>query len=143
MYLLGSFVTQQFTDPTVLADVDFFAFPTIAEANGQDAVEAPIDGFMVSKKGGEQPAPPRPCWSTSAAPTARTPTPRRIPSNVATNLKADFSKLNADPEEGPAGDREREGRSRQFLDRDALPAFANNVMIPALQGFIEERARST
>ena len=27
MYLLGSFVTQQFTDPAVLADIDFFAFP--------------------------------------------------------------------------------------------------------------------
>ena len=31
MYLLGSFVTQQFTDPAVLADVDFFPFPTMAE----------------------------------------------------------------------------------------------------------------
>src|SRR5665213_2509541 len=52
MYLLGSFVTQQFTDPTVLADIDFFAFPEIA-VEGQDAVEAPIDGLMLSKRGGQ------------------------------------------------------------------------------------------
>ena len=26
----------------------------------------------------------------------------------------------------------------QFFDRDALPAMANNVMIPALQGFIKD-----
>ena len=56
MYLLGSFVTQQFTDKTVLADIDFFPFPSLTEANGQDAVEAPIDGFMLSKKGGDDAA---------------------------------------------------------------------------------------
>jgi multiple sugar transport system substrate-binding protein len=26
----------------------------------------------------------------------------------------------------------------QFFDRDALPAMANNVMIPALQGFLKD-----
>lgn len=26
----------------------------------------------------------------------------------------------------------------QFFDRDALPAMANNVMIPALQSFIKD-----
>ena len=31
----------------------------------------------------------------------------------------------------------------QFLDRDALPAFANNVMIPALQSFIKDRTFDT
>ena len=55
MYLLGSFVTQQFTDPAVLKDIDFFPFPEIA-AEGRDAVEAPIDGLLLSKKGGENSA---------------------------------------------------------------------------------------
>ena len=55
MYLLGSFVTQQFTDTAVLADIDFFPFPEMA-MEGQDAVEAPIDGFMLSKKGGDNQA---------------------------------------------------------------------------------------
>ena len=51
MYLLGSFVTQQFTDKAILDDIDFFPFPEIA-MEGQDAVEAPIDGLLLSKKGG-------------------------------------------------------------------------------------------
>ncbi len=49
MYLLGSFVTQQFSDPQVLADIEFLPFPAVA-VEGQDSVEAPIDGLMLSKK---------------------------------------------------------------------------------------------
>ncbi len=50
MYLLGMFVAQQFTGAD-LDDLDFFAFPEIDSAVGADAVEAPIDGFMVSANG--------------------------------------------------------------------------------------------
>ena len=50
MYLLGMFVAQQFPAAD-LDDLDFFAFPEIDSAIGMDAVEAPIDGFMVSGKG--------------------------------------------------------------------------------------------
>ncbi|MFD0070498.1 ABC transporter substrate-binding protein, partial [Streptomyces sp. NPDC127574] len=49
MYLLGSFVGQQFTNEADREDLDFFAFPEIDPAYGQDTVEAPTDGFMVSK----------------------------------------------------------------------------------------------
>ena len=55
MYLLGSFVTQQFSDKEMLADIDFFPFPAMA-VEGRDAVEAPIDGYMLSKKGGDNQA---------------------------------------------------------------------------------------
>lgn len=50
MYVFGSFVGQQW--PSGDADIDFFAFPEINSAHGQDAIEAPIDGFMLSTKGG-------------------------------------------------------------------------------------------
>ncbi|MFG2732042.1 ABC transporter substrate-binding protein, partial [Streptomyces canus] len=49
MYVLGTFVAQQFTNKADLDDLDFFAFPEINSAYGQDTVEAPADGFMVSK----------------------------------------------------------------------------------------------
>ncbi|WP_420790451.1 ABC transporter substrate-binding protein, partial [Streptomyces sp. NRRL B-3229] len=49
MYLLGTFVAQQFSNKADLDDLDFFAFPEINPAYGQDTVEAPTDGFMVSK----------------------------------------------------------------------------------------------
>jgi multiple sugar transport system substrate-binding protein len=50
MFLLGTFVGQQFTDKAAYADLDFFAFPQINPKWKRDSVEAPIDGFMLSKK---------------------------------------------------------------------------------------------
>lgn len=49
MYLLGTFVAQQFTSQSDLDDLDFFAFPETGPSYGQTTVEAPADGFMVSK----------------------------------------------------------------------------------------------
>ena len=88
MYLLGSFVTQQFTDKAVLADVDFFQFPSLIEANGQDALEAPIDGFMLSKKGGDNQA-AKAMLAYFGSPDGQNAYSAKDPSNVATNLKAD------------------------------------------------------
>ena len=49
MYLLGSFVGQQFKGAAV-DDLDFFPFPEIDPANGTDSIDAPIDGLMMAKK---------------------------------------------------------------------------------------------
>src|SRR5438045_4773833 len=48
MYLLGSFVAQQATDPADHADLDFFPYPSINPKWGQDSLDAPIDGFLMS-----------------------------------------------------------------------------------------------
>ena len=51
MYLLGNFLTSNFdgdTQQDIIDDIDFFAFPEIDPAYGQDAIEAPIDGFMMA-----------------------------------------------------------------------------------------------
>jgi multiple sugar transport system substrate-binding protein len=133
MYLLGSFVTQQFTDPAALADLDFFPFPVIAEENGQDAVEAPIDGFMLSKKGGNNGA-AKAMLEYFGSAEGQNAYAALDPSNVATNLKADFSKLNPIQKKSQQLIAQAKYIS-QFLDRDALPAFASTVMIPALQTF--------
>ena len=50
MYLLGTFVAQQFAKGAEQDDLDFFAFPEVDSTIGTDAVEAPIDGFMMSAK---------------------------------------------------------------------------------------------
>jgi multiple sugar transport system substrate-binding protein len=47
LYLLGAFVGQAFTGK-VYDDIDFFAFPEINPEHGQKAVEAPIDGYMMT-----------------------------------------------------------------------------------------------
>jgi len=136
MYLLGSFVTQQFTDPAVLADVDFFQFPTLDESYGQDALEAPIDGFMASKKGGDNKA-AKDLLAYLGSPAGQNTYAAKDPSNVATNKGADFSKLTPLQQKAQQTIANAKYIS-QFLDRDALPAFANNVMIPALQSFLKD-----
>nr|WP_052396961.1 extracellular solute-binding protein [Streptomyces sp. NRRL F-5123] len=41
---------QYVTDKADLADLDFFTFPTVNPKWGQDYMDAPTDGFMLSKK---------------------------------------------------------------------------------------------
>src|SRR6266545_400855 len=50
MYLLGSFVAQQATDPADHADLDFFPYPMINAKWGQDSLDAPIDGYLMAKR---------------------------------------------------------------------------------------------
>ncbi|WP_426996907.1 ABC transporter substrate-binding protein [Pseudarthrobacter sp. N5] len=135
MYLLGSFMTQQFTDAAVLADIDFFPFPEIA-MEGKDAVEAPIDGLLLSKKGGENKA-ARDFLAFVGTAEAQNAYAAVDPSNIATAKGADTSKFS--PLNKKCADTIANAKSiSQFFDRDALPAMANNVMIPALQSFIKD-----
>ena len=46
VHRLGNFDPEAQQD--IIDDIDFFAFPAINEEHGQDAVEAPIDGFMMA-----------------------------------------------------------------------------------------------
>ncbi|MFJ5155406.1 ABC transporter substrate-binding protein [Streptomyces sp. NPDC088353] len=50
MAIIGLFVGQQITDDSLRSDIDFFPFPEIDPAYGQDTVEAPTDGFMLSRR---------------------------------------------------------------------------------------------
>jgi multiple sugar transport system substrate-binding protein len=135
MYLLGSFVTQQFTDPAVLADIDFFAFPEIA-MEGRDSVEAPIDGLLLSKKGGENKT-ARDFMAYLGTAEAQDTYAAVDASNIATAKGTDTSKFS--PINKKCADTIADAKNiSQFFDRDALPAMANNVMIPALQSFIKD-----
>jgi multiple sugar transport system substrate-binding protein len=135
MYLLGSFVTQQFTDPAVLADIDFFPFPEIA-VEGTDAVEAPIDGLLLSKKGGDNKA-AHDFLAFMGSAEGQNAYSAVDGSNIATVKGADTSKFT--PLNKKCADTIANAKYiSQFLDRDALPAMANNVMIPALQSFIKD-----
>jgi multiple sugar transport system substrate-binding protein len=134
MYLLGSFVTQQFTDPAVLKDIDFFAFPEIA-VEGRDAVEAPIDGLLLSTKGGGNTAAHQ-FMEFIGTPEGQDIYASVDASNIVTAKGADTSKFT--PLNKKCADTIAQAKSiSQFFDRDALPAMANNVMIPALQTFLK------
>ena len=138
MYLLGMFVGQQFPEGPDRDDLDFFPFPQIEASYGVDTVEAPIDGFMLSKStenvdGGKA------LVEYLASPEAQGIYLASDPNNVGTNNGTDTSKYNALQKKAA----ELVGQAKhitQFLDRDTRPDFASTVMIPSLQKFIAKPA---
>ncbi|MGW0284450.1 ABC transporter substrate-binding protein [Streptomyces sp. NPDC003236] len=135
MYLLGSFVAQQFTDRADLDDLDFFAFPEMNPAHGQDTVEAPTDGFMVSK------APKNHAGVVKLLEYLGTPEAEAV------YLKADSSVVAASAEADTSSYTALQKKAytmisgakslTQFMDRDSRPDFTSTVMQPALQKFIQ------
>ncbi|MEV3860427.1 ABC transporter substrate-binding protein [Streptomyces sp. NPDC050095] len=117
-------------------DIDFFAFPEIDPAHGQDAVEAPIDGYLVPKKVRHLDAAKGLLkWLGTAK--AEDVYLAGDPNNVAVNDSADTAKytpLQKKSAELVSGAKQ----ISQFLDRDTRPDFAQTVMIQALQAFIKE-----
>jgi multiple sugar transport system substrate-binding protein len=115
-------------------DLDFFAFPEIDPSYGQDAVEAPIDGFMLSKKGKDDKVATAflEFLGTGAAQQTYLGSNK---ADVATATDADTSKYTA-LQKKSADFIANAKQLSQFLDRDSLPAFASDVMEPALQKFI-------
>ncbi len=134
MYLLGSFVGQQF-EGKAFDDLDFFAFPEINSEHAQDAVEAPIDGFMLSKDPENEEA-GKALLEYLASAEAQNTYLESDPNNVATNNEADDSGYNAIQKKANELISGAQQIS-QFLDRDTRPDFASTVMIPALQEFIK------
>ncbi len=136
MYLLGMFVGQAL--PADLDDLDFFPFPEINAEYGQDAVEAPIDGFMVSAKARNVDG-AKDLLRHLASAKAQEMYLKSDPNNVATNSGADtggYNALQRKAVELVSG----AAQISQFLDRDTRPDFASTVMIPALQEFINKPA---
>ena len=134
MYLLGSFVGQQFTG-AALDDLDFFPFPSIDTANGTDSIDAPIDGLMMAKKPKNEDGAKAllAYWLTPAAENTYLKTDSN---DVAANKGATTTGYNALQKK--ASDLIASTKNiAQFMDRDTRPDFASTVMIPSLQSFIK------
>ncbi|MFF7981503.1 ABC transporter substrate-binding protein [Streptomyces sp. NPDC007901] len=135
MYVLGSFVAQQFTNKADLDDLDFFAFPEINSAYGQDTVEAPTDGFMVSK------SPKNHDGVVKLMEYLGTPEAEQIylkadSSVVAASSKADTSSYTALQKKAYTMISGAKSLT-QFMDRDSRPDFTSTVMQPGLQKFLQ------
>jgi len=133
MYFLGTFAGEQATDPAEHDDLDFFAFPTFGtEFDSELGIDAPIDGFMLSK------APANPdaakafleFLSTGAAQVEFL---KASPNSVAAGNDADPSGYSAFQKKS-AEIIAASGRIAQFLDRDTRPDFAGPN---GMQGFIQ------
>ncbi|WP_329410244.1 ABC transporter substrate-binding protein [Streptomyces sp. NBC_00704] len=135
MYLLGSFVAQQFANKADADDLDFFAFPEIDSAFGQDTVEAPTDGFMVSR------SPKNHDGVVKLLEFLGTPAAEQIylkadSSVVAASSKADTSSYTALQKKAYTMISEAKSLT-QFMDRDSRPDFTSTVMQPGLQKFLQ------
>jgi len=137
MYLLGTFVGQQFTGADK-DDLTFFPFPEVDSSVGTDAVEAPIDGFMMAKRPKNADGAKNLLEFLGSA-KAENSYLATDSNDVAVHKDADTSKYNALQKQ--ASELISNAKSiSQFLDRDADPTFASTVAIPAFQSFIKNPA---
>jgi multiple sugar transport system substrate-binding protein len=133
MFFLGTFVASNSTDQTYLDDLDFFNYPEFDPAIGSDALDAPIDGFLMAN------APKNP--DGAKALLAGIGDPKYIdaylkvnPSSVPCSSKADTSNFNKIQTKSA----ELVGAAKhvsQFLDRDTSPDFVSNVIGDAFANF--------
>ncbi len=139
MYLIGTFMVDNF-DPEaqadLIADIDFFAFPEINPEHGQDAVEAPIDGFMMAADPANEEGAKAllECLGSADAINAYLAV---TPSVVGAHADTDTSVYN-DMQRKSA---ELVGNAKyisQFLDRDTDPDFASSVVGVALADFLAD-----
>ncbi|MHC3467903.1 ABC transporter substrate-binding protein [Streptomyces sp. 7R007] len=115
-------------------DIDFFAFPEIDPQWGQDAVEAPIDGFLIARKS-KNVTGAKDLLKWLGKPEAEDVYLKYDPNNVAVNSGADtsaYSALQKKSAQLVSGAKQ----ISQFLDRDTRPDFASTVMIQSIQDFI-------
>ena len=134
MYLLGMFVGQQFTGEAH-DDLDFFNFPEVDSNVGADTLDAPIDGFMLSKKPKNEDG-AKALLKFLASGQAQNTYLASDPNNIATANDADTSGYSALQKKAV----ELIGKASnitQFMDRDTRPDFASTVMIPSIQEFIK------
>lgn len=133
MYFLGTFAGQQATEKADFDDLDFFPFPTLGtEFDAEMAIDAPIDGYMLSKEPANLDGAKAflEYLSTGAAQTLFLAT---NPNNVAAANDADtssYTPFQKRMQEVIAGS----GKIAQFLDRDTRPDFAGPN---GMQGFIQ------
>ena len=134
MYLIGTFLTSQYTEQEVLDDIDFFLFPEVNPEHGQDAIEAPIDGFMMAASPDNETAAKALLGGMGSAPAIDAYI-AVDPSVVAANSNADTSGYNALQQRSA----EAVGSAKyiaQFLDRDTDPSFAADVVGVGIADFL-------
>jgi multiple sugar transport system substrate-binding protein len=136
MMVIGlSQVGVQFSDAN-RDDLDFFAFPEIDAAIGSDAVEAPIDGFMMRA------FPRNRSGALEFLAYIGQPTTQRIyttadPTVIAANSQTDTSGYTALQRKAQRFVEDATDIA-QFMDRDTRPDFASAVLLPAIQQFLAD-----
>jgi multiple sugar transport system substrate-binding protein len=135
MYLLGMFVGEQFPEGEERDDLDFFNFPELDSSIGAGAIDAPIDGYMMTAEP-ENEAAAKEFLRYIGSAEAGDIYIATNPNNIAAHNDADTS--NYTPLQLKAQELIGNAESiAQFLDRDTRPDFASTVVIPTLQTFLQ------
>ena len=135
MFLLGGFLTGAMK-PENAKDIDFFPFPMINPKWGQDSIDAPIDGYMLSKSPKNVAAAKALVGFLGTAPAIDAYlkiNSGNLGSNKHTNTSA-YSPLQKKEARLIAATK----NIAQYMDRDTRPDFASTVMIPSLQSFLNK-----
>lgn len=135
MYYLGTFAAQQFAKGAEQDDLDFFVFPEVDSAIGTGAIEAPTDGYMMSKRPKNEAGAKKWLGFLGAA-EAQDILVQADPSVIATSQEADVEKYTGLQKKMLAVLKDATDVAL-FLDRDSRPDFASTVMGPAIQSFIK------
>jgi multiple sugar transport system substrate-binding protein len=137
MYFLGTFAGQQAADQATHDDLDFFPWPLHGtQYDSEMAIDAPIDGFMVSAKAKNVDGAKAAMEFLGSADAVNIYL-ATDPNDVAANKNADTSKYNAF-QKSSAAIIAASNKIAQFLDRDTRPDFAGaNGMQQFLQTFLK------
>jgi multiple sugar transport system substrate-binding protein len=136
MFLLGGFLTGAMK-PANAKDIDFFPFPVVNPRWGQDSIDAPIDGYMISKKPKNLEDAKKLVGFLGTAPaidaylainSGNLGANRHTNTSKYSPLQKKSAKLIASTK-----------HIAQYMDRDTRPDFASTVMIPSLQSFISSQ----
>ena len=134
MQLMGAFAASIFTDPKDLADLALFPFPQIDPAHGRDAVDAPIDGYMLSTSAANNASASKALaafiGSTAYATAISAVNPTQLWANSNMPKPTDpFAKSQVELAQSVK-------YIAQFFDRDSRPDFASPIFANALQSFL-------
>jgi multiple sugar transport system substrate-binding protein len=135
LYLIGTFIVDGVPKETQ-PDLDFFTFPALDKSIGNDALDAPIDGFCVSAGGKDQEA------AKAYIKWLGTPEAADAGNNAAS---APFIAANSGASTAKYGDLQKKSVElvskaksiAQFLDRDTNADLANTVITASLQDFLK------
>jgi multiple sugar transport system substrate-binding protein len=134
MYVLGSFVSQQFTNAADLADLDFFLFPEINPVYGTESIEAPTDGLMMCARPKNESGSAKFLEFVGSA-QAENDYLNIDTSELAVNKLADTSKY-SDLRKKCVQAIAQAKNVTQFADRDSDPGFISNVVEPAVSTWL-------
>ncbi len=133
MYYLGTFVSSNSEDQEYLDDLDFFNFPELDSAIGADALDAPIDGWMMAASPKDEAGAKALLTALggldfinalNAVDNSAVPANSKVDTSVFTPIQKKSAELVGSAK-----------NIAQFLDRDTSPDFVSNVIADAFANF--------